>query len=904
MRIRIARVIVGTLIASLLLSACKKEEKSVANNIVSEIESIEQFDEEQTLQVQKDLYEIDLEGEEFEQEEISIGDAYAELGYEMEESEEGFSLSTLKRELNEGAITEHEYHSYMVALAYDPDYFIEEYGEKLRQESYDPSASLQWLIDHQDELDERETKMLEEALLPEESFDFLDELSPEESGSIFDLFLPVHTVNAEEKQHDYTLVYPVGFSRVSAILYYKDEVLASKVELTKSLINLACYKYSAILEDYKKGCIYFNITDNIPAVVGAQVYEFEDKVVMQVSNKLQAENYVGVFLEKLFYIYGSPLFTTNNLKTEWLRQATSVWAIDHVWPDLNYEHRYIPHIYTSIFDSYYLISLDGVKSWYQYFLYVTRVLGNEGYVKDLYYDILAHPNDYDMNRILSAGIDEAGLREYMAKFGMCLTGGDSYTGKLSHVDSITQYVFLPDESISATEIKEKSLSNWIDVGLYQGDYHHVFFSTNGLEEKGLNIINNMGAEISKKRGMVIGLTKNDQTEWIMTPENEMPLYHIDFKDTPADYVHILIFNSDMMEVNTYQYALGQEAPMEGTGSIKVTYSKETNLDNAYFLEEVSWESDESLEKIEFDASNDMSGLWKTMIGDSYMVKEIATDYRYKKEVKDEESGFEEITEASGVYFYNSTEEATTTNPLESLLPDLAGLTDQINVANEMLQGLPGVDFGDMGLSEEDLDIIDNGFDAEALGLSDEEMMVFEELMRATKGVQRIRYDSSINSLMLYPALPKDILSEEWIEGTVVTKERNSEGVLVTTSDEITMNPTILFPQWFYNPDEEEQGDVSVPDMSALENYSAYADIDIQEILDQIKGISSTGNAVNVMTLNGKGNIEVDLGGPGQGGALIESVQFDGQNLSAVLSWIDIADDTTLKCAVELNYIFQ
>ncbi|MBN2222852.1 MAG: hypothetical protein JW708_11645, partial [Vallitaleaceae bacterium] len=296
--------------------------------------------------------------------------------------------------------------------------------------------------------------------------------------------------------------------------------------------------------------------------------------------------------------------------------------------------------------------------------------------------------------------------------------------------------------------------------------------------------------------------------------------------------------------------------------------------------------------------------WHAMIGESYMVKEIAMDYRYKKEVKEEDSGFEEIIEASGIYFYNSTEEASSNNPLESLIPDLAGLTDQINLANEMLEGLPGVDLGDIGLSDEEMDILTNGIDQESLGLSDEEMMMFEQLMKATKGIQRIRYDASINSLMLYPALPDDILSGEWIEGTMITKERNAEGVLETKSEEIAMNPSILFPQWFTNPDGEDEQESQTPDMGALENYSAYANIDIQEILNQIKGVSVTGNAVNVMTLNGKGMVEVDLGGPGLGGALLESVHFDGQNLSAMLSWIDIVDDTTYKCSIELNYNFQ
>lgn len=598
------------------------------------------------------------------------------------------------------------------------------------------------------------------------------------------------------------------------------------------------------------------------------------------------------------------MFTTNTLQIDWLRQATSVWAIDHVLPNLNYEHRYIPYIYTNIFDPYYLTSLDGAKSWYQYFIYITKVLGNNTYVKDLYQYIISHPNDYDMNHILSAGIDEASFRRYIAKFGMCLTSCDLYSGKLSSIDSMTQYVFLPDEIIEATEINEMKVSDWKDVGLYPGDYYHIYISTTDLEEKGLDIINNMGAEISKKRGMAIGLTNGNQTEWIMTPDNEKPLYHVDFESTPADFIHILIYNSDMMEINTYQYALGQETSTLGSGNLNVTYSKESNIDGTHIFEEVNWSADEVLEKIKLDGSSDVNGLWHTMIGESYMVKEIALDYRYKKEITEVASGFEEKTNASGLYFYNSAEEATTTNPLETLLPNLDGLTDQLNAASEMLEGLPGVDLGDMGLSNEEMDLLNNGFDPASLGLSEEEMSIFGQLMKATKGIQRIRYDASINSLMLYPALPMDLINEEWIEGTKTTKEKNTSGEIMTTSEDIVMKPPVLFHQWFYNPDGMNPDDASLLDNTSLENYSTYSNIDMKELLDKIKGISSTGNAANVMTLNGKGPVEINMGGIGNGGTLLESVHFDGQKIIAILSWTDIVDDTTYKSTIELSYSFK
>jgi len=900
MKIRkLSTILVLFILIALSLTSCKKKQEESTESHTKSEATIEQVNEETTLQLEEKLKTMT-----FDEKETDPADAYKELGYAIEESADGFSLTTLKKELSSGTLSEKNYHIAVVSLAYDTTFFIDTYGSKLIPESYDPSSSLQWMIDHPDELNDREAQMLQKAILPKDSFDFLNELTPQKTSSLLDYILPGYTVHAEEAKSDYTLIYPIGFSQMTAILYNKENVSKEKVSLTKDIIDFACYKYFKLLGEYKKGGIYFAITDTLPAVVGSQTYEFDGTIVLQISNKLSTRDYSGVLLEKLFYIYGAPLFTTSSLQIDWLRQATSAWAIDHVSPNLNYEHRYIPHIYNNIFYSYYLSSLDGVKSWYQYFLYVTQVLGKDTYVKDLYAYIINNPNDHDMNHILSVGTDEAGFREYIAKFGMCLAGGDSYSGKLSSIDSITQYVFLPEESLVSTDVKEMKLSDWKDVGLYQGDYYHLFISTNNLEEEGLNIINNMGAEISKKRGMAIGLTKNNQTDWIMTPNNEMPLYHIDFKSTPADYVHILIYNSDMMDVNTYQYALGQESSMSGNGNLKVTYSKVTALENGYASEEVSWSADEVLEKIKLDGSSDMNGLWHTMIGESYMVKEIALDYRYKNEFIEEETGFEEMTDASGIYFYNSAEEAVSTNPLESLIPDLEGVTEQLNLATEMLEGLPGVDLGDMGLSNQDMDLLHNGLDADSLGLSDEEMAIFNQLMQATKGIQRIRYDASINSLMLYPALPMDLINEEWIEGTKTTKSKNSEGEIVTTTEELVMKAPVLFPQWFYNPDGMTPDDSDLVDTSSLENYSAYANIDMKELLDKIKGVSTTGNAVNVMSLNGKGPIEMDMGGPGNGGTVLESIHFDGHTLIALLSWIDVKDDTTFKCTIELGYSFE
>ncbi|MBN2221177.1 MAG: hypothetical protein JW708_03155, partial [Vallitaleaceae bacterium] len=144
------------------LQACKKKEE---NNTVEEVFSdmtIEQADEEASVQAQEKLFTMDLEAEELESEKEEET-AYIKLGYEVKESGEGFSLSTLKKQLNEGSLSEQEYHCAVVSLAYDPSFFKEEYATELIAESYDPSSSLQWMIDHQKELDEREKAMLQKA---------------------------------------------------------------------------------------------------------------------------------------------------------------------------------------------------------------------------------------------------------------------------------------------------------------------------------------------------------------------------------------------------------------------------------------------------------------------------------------------------------------------------------------------------------------------------------------------------------------------------------------------------------------------------------------------------------------------------------------------------------------------
>jgi hypothetical protein len=490
-KIGITLVILIVFIIAITLTACKKKEDVSSDSQPIDEATITQVNEETTLQIEEKLKTMT-----FDEVEVDQTKAFTGLGYDIEESGDGFSISQLKKELSEGTISEKDYHIAIVALAYDIDFFITTYGSKLKLESYDPSASLQWMIDHPDELNEQESTMLQKAILPKDSFDFLEETSSKDKTSLLDSILPGYRAHAEDEKSDYTLVYPIGFSKTSAILYDKENVLEEKVSLTKDLIMLASYKYNLILGNYKKECIYFNITDTLPAVVGSQTYEYNGKVILQISNKLPSKDFFGVLLEKLFYIYGAPLFTTQSLQIDWLRQATSVWAIDYVLPNLNYEHRYIPYIYNKIFDPYYLTSLDGVKSWYQYFIYITQVIGKTTYVKDIYQYIINQPNDYDMNRILSVGVDEAGFRKYIAKFGMCLTGGDAYSGTLSSIDSMTQYIFLPDESLSAADVKEMKLSDWKDVGLYSGDYYHVFISTNNLEE-GLDIINNMGLKFLK-----------------------------------------------------------------------------------------------------------------------------------------------------------------------------------------------------------------------------------------------------------------------------------------------------------------------------------------------------------------------------------------------------------------------
>lgn len=187
-KIDITLVILIVFIIAITLTACKKKEDVSSDSQPLSEATITQVNEATTLQIEEKLKTMT-----FDEVEVDQTKAFTGLGYDIEESGDGFSLSQLKKELSEGTISEKDYHIAVVSLAYDTDFFITTYGSKLKYESYDPSPSLQWMIDHPDELSEQESNMLQKAILPKESFDFLDELSSTKTSSLLDFILPGYT---------------------------------------------------------------------------------------------------------------------------------------------------------------------------------------------------------------------------------------------------------------------------------------------------------------------------------------------------------------------------------------------------------------------------------------------------------------------------------------------------------------------------------------------------------------------------------------------------------------------------------------------------------------------------------------------------------------------------------------
>ena len=874
----------------------------------------------------------------------ALTDAWETLGYEVAgdgDDHEGkpHILSAMKQDVLAGKLSEHDYHVRHVAMVYDPAYFMGLNGKRLWKEPVDLSVSLQWMLDHESQLSEQEKGMLKKAVLPADviaqvSGDFAaaagEAQTPCEEprlsaskgqkmvgtvsaiwGAFAENFVTV--VHAEENLHDKMIFEVPGFKYQAALLYLKDSVLQAKLDMLRSAVVLAGAKFEQVLGEYDEILVVY-VNSNLPACVSAKSYFTQGVRVLELNPNAGAHELVGGLLEEVFYLFTGMAVDNGaaSFEVEWLREATSAWGVHFAFPDLNYEHRYAPHLYNFIDTPYFALSDEKMKSWYQYFLYVTEVLGETSYVKDIYAYLSEHMGPPDMNKALQAGTDEAGFRTYMAKFFMCLCGADDTTGSLSDADGVPSYTLIAETSQTGEEIRKLKLSAWQIADMMPFDIHHVMLGVSTLDPKqGLNILNNMGSDVSNKAGMAIGIMKNDKMTWMMGPSNEMSHYSLDFEKHPADYVHILLFNADMKAVEVYKYALGAQKLTKGTGTMQVTYTEKWDNAKESGEKNIRWESEEKVEKLSIQGSDDLQGLLNAMTGETYLVQEMAVDYSFQASSAAKGSYREEKTSATGIFFHNSTPEAGTQLTPGGLLPGTAGLGQLNDALGQLkdLEGMEGLDGADFGLNAEEQAILENGADLGAMGLSPDEINAVNGLMRVMGSIPRIKFDPGVDSLMLFPGLPPEITGEPWVEGTTEVRTKDADGKIVTKSQDVKMTPPVLLPQWFVNPDAAGE-EADLPEMEAMEGadalsaYQDYLPTDVEDIMDRLKGFSDTGNAVNVMGLNGKSVVTVEVGGFGEGGVILEVVRYVGTDLFARFTWTEQVDGVQYNLTVEMNYRFE
>ncbi len=908
--------IIGTLMLLtmlLIISSCKKEEQNDAD---STVETANQEETTTSSATGGSTTNGSATEPVVKHQIITEGDNETESTYEA-----------LNAALNEGNIEISDYNTTLMQLAIEPTELSGNQDIVMRADEHlDLSSAAQWMVNNYDELDEKGKALVDKMSAIE---------WPEDATSSISLPFSL-TVHAEDNEPLYPkkimdrayLTHPLVDVELDETLELNiQNIYLENHDLLGLPVDILQSKYKIVITTYPMidAIASYSFLRYIPDLDG-----ITETFFIHLNSTADYDTLKGSLCHELFHAYQYEMGYMRESKLEnFLMESTAIWAVKHLDGDLEYPNLFDDPIYESLlFMDEDILTPEEMKSWYQLPYMMVDQYGNSDFVKNYLNNGLSSTS---MVEALAFAVDtEEELHNMMARFGQVLFA-DVANSSLDIPLEAPYFSGSIEESIyeieSIEEISEKpELTAMSERILNAPGYYPVMISLEDNPNAIIDILSNLSAEENHKHtGLTVFIEEEETWRLALSGEYDSFATHFDLKGTPASNLMLLFFSYNTEEV-THKYSLDVQNRIIGEGMIHVEITKTKNYheddsgvinDTANFTLDIT----ENIELLVMESSsNEEDAIVSLILGDIYYVKDFQAILSGNALIEHIEGDSRKYN-YNGTYTYKDGDVSSDQLPNNILSFDmdtlfggtgtpggtsgnlLDGLTDGLDLGGVDLSGIDGLD----GLLDEVTEAQEEAKD-ELAGLGD--MGSIADIFFADRNrLQRMKEIIDSGTFHIYPTMPPGLVSDTWINYTLLKKERDSDGKLVSSNEsgetQITFEP---LPIWFRNPNYDPDAITSALDSLPKDPEAFMSEFDdMSDIMDQMMVINGSLDESNLYHAfnNGPYTFELSEVSNSKEGTQTQELLLDDNSFSATIKAHYIyLDDIEYEVEIDMDYTFD
>lgn len=641
-----------------------------------------------------------------------------------------------------------------------------------------------------------------------------------------------------------------------------------------------------------------------------------------------------------------------NDQDEWLMDATAMWAVNLVDQENDYEKSFNKYIHNKPCEPYDNMDENLRRSWYQLFYYATEVIG----IGDFVEQILFH---YGQSKDLNDAFKEASAdREYLRKifggFGeiMAVDPPDTF-GMLADVSNISgdEMMFDANNSFDEELVVNDMNGEWQEIHLPSFGYNAVMIEMSGSEGNNVEILNNLEDSYKNKTGMSVIVYEDEHWKNELKAGSNDAIASLDLKTRDIEKIFLVFYSYEMKEDKTHKYNVAINTQIDASGYIECSVTKRTlQIDDGPTNEKAyKFKINEDIKLFKPANSEENGDMQALMLGDVYYIDKMTVNYN-SNQVIDYQDGDKVEKNSSGSFTYNDGDAGPNifdTSMASQVLGNglLSGDSDDNTPEGEapfemplgelsldQLQGAEGIAdlFSALGGGESDgenpeaalgnmLQNIFGGAAEASEGSLENDVQapdgldmssVMESFMPPSNQLNRFKIDYNSSIFHIYPVLPPNLISDEWI--TTVTKatyiDDNGDKKTSTVTEKESPDGKEFFPTWLHNPFYSEEKALDEMENQPMDQEAFMEEFsDLADITSKISDLNSNLDESNMSKVLNQGQFtfESEEVHPKLEGVHKQEVSFEDNVLTGTIlaNYLD-QNATEYEVYITFKYIFD
>lgn len=747
---------------------------------------------------------------------------------------------------------------------------------------------------------------------------------------------------------------------------YSPEIM----EQYEALIELAYLEAAERFDDYLIISPEFQIEITLtPELVGNRSISSmmpgllpgeENKEIFTIHiNSNQSDDFIkGSLYYELFKAYQAELGLKNTTDEEkWLQQATAMWAVNLVDSELQFETLFNKYLYEKPCEMVDFMDDNLRKSWYQLFYYATEILSMKSFVKDV---LMNYQITNDLDEAFNVSATKVQLFELFGELGQVIAV-DPYDNTLilqdmSNIDE-SEFIITDDQIIEEENIVESSNGEWETVDLASFGYESRIIELEGSEGNKIEILNNLESDFENQTAMSVMVFEDDQWKNELGPNKLEPLAVLDLKTRDIEKIYLLFYSFAMNEAKTHDYnvSINKQIDAKGTINCQVTKSWLKIDGEPERVKDYEYTITENIKLYQQAQSEDELQTQSLVIGEVYYVDKMSIEYISDESVKYDD-GESVVKTSAGQFNYNNGDAGMDLlggNPMTDMLSETSSENSSETPGGGM-EGMMGAIGSLLGGGEEDgaegepsmndilklfspgkteensgegggegdpsngmNDILNlfssggtEGGSDEIEGLEGFDMSEAAGILSPTNQLNRIKIDFNGHSFHIYPTVPPNISSDEWISTKTVTTYFDAYGDKKTSTSTTMGYPhqNEFFPTWLHNAFyDEDEAHEQMDELPKTQEEFASQFQDMQSITSQIGTLNENFDELNLFKLLNKGTInfessEIDSDNEGRHE---QEVIFEDNEIIAHITANYVDENATeYEIHITIEYVFE